>query len=717
MQDSDDELSATSEEEVLTPAEKGRRTRALKAAQEQAENKKLSAETAGGREAKKKALQRKIWDTSKDSTANTGRKRSASGTAEQPKRVKKAKGQSQPEQDDMDVDSEPVQKPSKKAPKKISQIKNSHEDKGNGKTIAARKRQYLPDVIQSSDDDSSAPQEHASIKSKSTASSAARKKSQPVGTAETAIKARSKLKKKVVSDDDGNNSLGQSDGEEDEQSDAQSQSEPEDAPVLDIELEGAQIIELQHQSVAPGPKEFFQSDDDDQPKPRHRRQASSSSVGSMPPDTDFDFDLEERHENDEDDEDNKNDEAERDEEEEEEEEEVEVPVKPKMSAQQLKYEDEKPAIRSSKVIQSSQVKKAKADPTAESDWHPTARIVFPATGGNIKLLDQNGTLKAVTRLVIDLHLYEIAFKAGYEGTVSRSAASRRLIRKSAKKRPDGSHIGERARRDLGFCAHLAPIIFARGGNVRTALRNSAISKVATHYELNKPGTTPSQVRSIVKQLLDQQRYILPYAQAPTPRAATSANPDATLAGPRQADPTSVTPENTSPNPQDTSTNPQDNAGAKNMQKPTNAAKVNKSFITTLPFHAPAIIDMIHDVWWSTAKALGFKHVKDLISHRIDRPGEIVLPDAMICLAGANIWAALLAYETGRYVPAKDFSQDRLENTYTSLLEVLNKQRNGLSAKFFNNTMHELYLKVSHSAVVADTSSSANNVICLPIDSD
>jgi hypothetical protein len=116
-------------------------------------------------------------------------------------------------------------------------------------------------------------------------------------------------------------------------------------------------------------------------------------------------------------------------------------------------------------------------------------------------------------------------------------------------------------------------IFA--GNVRTALRNSAISKVATHYELNKPGTTPSQVRSIVKQLLDQQRYILPYAQAPTPRAATSANPDATLAGPRQADPTSVTPDNTSPNPQDTSTNQHDNAGAKNMQKPSNAPKVNK----------------------------------------------------------------------------------------------------------------------------------------------
>jgi hypothetical protein len=106
-----------------------------------------------------------------------------------------------------------------------------------------------------------------------------------------------------------------------------------------------------------------------------------------------------------------------------------------MSAQQLKYEDEvcivtcslrflkafqKPVIRSSKAIQPSKVKTAQGD---QSDWHPTARIVFPATGDLVRLLEQNGTLKAITKLAIDLHLYEIAFKAGYEVTVSCPAES------------------------------------------------------------------------------------------------------------------------------------------------------------------------------------------------------------------------------------------------------------------------------------------------------
>jgi hypothetical protein len=121
-----------------------------------------------------------------------------------------------------------------------------------------------------------------------------------------------------------------------------------------------------------------------------------------------------------------------------------------------------------------------------------------------------------------------------------------------------------------FCVHLCSSrqILARKSNVRTAIRNSAISKVATHYELNKPGTTPSQVRSIVKQLLDQQRYILPYVPAPTPRAETSAKSDAASADAAPADTTSVMPDDTSPN-------PQDNAGAKNAQKPTNVPKVTK----------------------------------------------------------------------------------------------------------------------------------------------
>ncbi|KAJ7606272.1 hypothetical protein DFH06DRAFT_1486910 [Mycena polygramma] len=216
----------------------------------------------------------------------------------------------------------------------------------------------------------------------------------------------------------------------------------------------------------------------------------------------------------------------------------------------------------------------------------------------------------------------------------------------------------------------------------TALRKAATSTVATHYELNKTGTTPSQVRSIVKQLLKEQRYILPYAATPPRNANTVDNADA-------AD---------------------DNAAV--------TQEIIKTFVPDLPFHAPALVDLIHETWWHTTRALGFKYVKELTSNRADRPHEIVLPDAMICLAGCNMWAALMAYQTGRHVPAPEFSQARLEGTYNSLLAVLEKQRAGSSAKYFNTTMHKLYLKVSQSPDVAmEASGSANSAICLPVDSD
>jgi hypothetical protein len=59
----------------------------------------------------------------------------------------------------------------------------------------------------------------------------------------------------------------------------------------------------------------------------------------------------------------------------------------------------------------------------------------------------------------------------------------------------------------------------------------------------------------------------------------------------------------------------------------------QTFLETLPFHAPALVDLIREGWWANPKALG---VTKLESHRIDRPTEVVLPDAMICLSGANV---------------------------------------------------------------------------------
>jgi hypothetical protein len=62
----------------------------------------------------------------------------------------------------------------------------------------------------------------------------------------------------------------------------------------------------------------------------------------------------------------------------------------------------------------------------------------------------------------------------------------------------------------------------------------------------------------------------------------------------------------------------------------------QTFLETLPFHAPALVDLICEGWWANPKALGFRYVKKLESHRIDRPTEVVLPDAMICLSGASV---------------------------------------------------------------------------------
>ncbi|KAF7343825.1 hypothetical protein MSAN_01963700 [Mycena sanguinolenta] len=510
MGDSDDELSPTTDEENLTPAEKSKRTRARNLAQEEAANKKLSEET-GGRRAKHKALQNK-------------------------------------DADEMEIDEEPprtpavVEKASKKAPVAVVQSKDSRKSKGNGKVAPVSKRKYQITVedSESNDDDSAVPNK---VTSKPSGINSTAGKAKSVSA--TAIKPTPKPKpKKIVDDeneneDEDDNIPSQSEGEQ-VKSDL-SQSEDENEPV-DLGREGALVIEKVRQASS-----TTNSDDEDHQSPH------------------LDLDVDALHADDE--------------------EEVEdigkkdapEPVKKqRMSAQQLKYEQEKPAIRPLNLVQSSK-RTNPAPTTVESDWDHTTRIVFPKTGGQVKLLDQTLLLKTTIKAAIDLHVYEIAFKAGYESTVSRRAIRaivRRLMRLSAKKQPNGSHIEDRAKKDLAFCGYLTPIILTRGGNVRTGLRNSAISKVATHYELNKPGTSPAQVRSIVKQLLDQQRYIFPYAPTPTQRAGTSieAIVDST-------DPPSAADE------------------ADNMSSSNAPKKGIKNFMLDLPFHAPAIVDVIHEAWW------------------------------------------------------------------------------------------------------------------------
>ncbi|KAJ7794672.1 hypothetical protein B0H14DRAFT_2621663 [Mycena olivaceomarginata] len=302
-----------------------------------------------------------------------------------------------------------------------------------------------------------------------------------------------------------------------------------------------------------------------------------------------------------------------------------------------------PEIHNSKVLHGGKAEKIAAVP--ETSWPPTACVIFPPTGRQIKLLAQNDTLKCSSEGAINLALHEIAFKEAYTDIVSRSAYARRLLCLAAK--AYGAHgvdIEKRAKKDTTFCTLLAPLRHLEGRN----------------YWLNTPGVTPSQIRSIVKQLKENQWVILPYTIAPVLL---------------HADPQS------------------------------NGALAADAAVTS---NTPKV-----------ALAFSFQHVAELKSNRPDRPMEVVLPDAMLYLGTVNAWAAVTAWESGHYIYQKEFSQARHENMYKSLLEVLQKQRNGHSAKTFNRTMHELYIKVfrSQAGIAPAASGSANDVISLAIDSD
>ncbi|KAJ7871066.1 hypothetical protein B0H13DRAFT_2350135 [Mycena leptocephala] len=316
----------------------------------------------------------------------------------------------------------------------------------------------------------------------------------------------------------------------------------------------------------------------------------------------------------------------------------------KKTAQQVKYEQEQPKLGASRVVHAHSTAKPKV--LSESDWDPSARIVYPNTGGGIKLLEQTPLLKTLLTDCITLATYELAYKDGYQAMPARDAFMSRLIRRVAKKKAGAVHIERRAKKDMKFCQRLAHIVFTRVSNVRNHLRNAATSKVATLYELNKAGITSSQIKSIVKQLFADQRYILPYAAESSAPVIDAANlgADAVI-----GDGTAV---------------------------PRPPPKILKVFVTDKPFFAPIIIELIRETWWSIHKALGFKHVNDLKSKRKDRPSEVVLPDSMICLAGANAYTALQTWQTGVYIPAPNSARGVL--------------------KIFNKLMHDLYLAVAKS---------------------
>ncbi|KAJ7767849.1 hypothetical protein B0H14DRAFT_3509735 [Mycena olivaceomarginata] len=305
---------------------------------------------------------------------------------------------------------------------------------------------------------------------------------------------------------------------------------------------------------------------------------------------------------------------------------------------------------------------------AETDWDRTCRLKFPNGRGELKLLDQTTIVQDVVREAMVVGNRDMVCKKAYGDDVSRGIGSQNLLRRAAKRlgvRADLVYM--RARADIQFCRHLAPLIFARFAKSRNDIRNLSLQKVAGLYELTKPGITSR-------------------SDPPAPPAS----------------------------------------GADPVTSPVVPVKHSnrddlKYFKVNGPFLAPIISEICRETWFHNSKAFGFKpeNMKLMVSYCKELPNEKELPASMIGLVGTIVFASIMTYSTGRYLPASEFSQSRLEDTYLALVQMIDGQRtqsNPAKVKAFHKVMHQLYLDASNSKgpTRSAPSGSAANVMQLDL---
>ncbi|KAJ7100981.1 hypothetical protein B0H15DRAFT_796634 [Mycena belliarum] len=665
----------------LTAAQKARLTREHNKAEELRRNEALAVETeiAGGRSAKKRALVLKIWDL--DGKRKRPEQLDAVSDSEQApqKPKKKSKSAAAASKDDsndemsQDSGAAPASSVTPKNRKPLAKPRLSKGVEGVRATPAKSARKYIAAPIRLDDD--SEPSDTA-----------------PAPTTKKTSKASSK------SATSGNDES-QSSAEESDRV-----SGDDDGLSGNVDEVKRRLLSERPRLVRKDPPKPVVDDDsmDDAPPPfdatkmpslyREPRHSSTSSRGGSEYDIPHDTDFSDNHSRDRDDSDSGSRSA---------------PRAKKKSAQQVKYDTEKPTVRRSKGTVTEE-KISEATVIAEIEWHQTVRLRFPSHRGPIRLRDQTPIVQDVVKTAVDIGLYDIAFKHAYSPVPSRAVECQSLLRRSAKRLGErGVLVLARAKQDIEFCRLLAPLIFARFGKHRNSIRNSALQKVPAHYELLKLGITQKQVREKVEALGKDQKFIYAY------------NPRLSFPSGRAP---AVVVEATAPPVVEGDVVPAAAPVAAVTFVTHNSQRVDtlKFFKLNGPFLAPAIADIIHEIWFANAKAFGYKqkNISAMVSHCAAFPNEPELPAPMVCMVAANVHAALLTYSNGSFLPAPEFSQSRLEDTYVVLMEMIAAQRVASDANVaaFHKVMHRLYLNASvTSGSSSAASGSAANVMQLDIE--
>ncbi|KAJ7073208.1 hypothetical protein C8F01DRAFT_1106475 [Mycena amicta] len=324
-----------------------------------------------------------------------------------------------------------------------------------------------------------------------------------------------------------------------------------------------------------------------------------------------------------------------------------VPSRQRKSAQQAKYDAEVLAVHKRKAPPSKPTKRQrKAGAGDQSEWDRTIRLVTPPSGvGQLRLGDQTARMQTLIRKTIALVAVDVTFECAYPAIPDRGAYVATFLYDAARQLTALTSDVKRAlknriKTDDNFCRLLADLVLARVSILRNQVKSSMTTKVAGYLQLGAAGVKPVHVRSRISAARRDQAYIFPILF----QAAIRTEPDVGDAG-----------ESDDPEPP--------------------AMK----FKTDLPFHAPPIIEVLQQVFFSK-KGIGRKYQDRFKSYNAKYPNELELPSSMLALAAvhaaANSAKGLWRRPTNRLV---DFIADTRAHSPDGM----------------HRTMHALYKAVTY----------------------
>ncbi|KAJ7175570.1 hypothetical protein C8R46DRAFT_1214042 [Mycena filopes] len=160
------------------------------------------------------------------------------------------------------------------------------------------------------------------------------------------------------------------------------------------------------------------------------------------------------------------------------------------------------------VIELHRIAAAAADAKSrpESDWHISARLLFPAPGKDIGITGQTDEVKAMLHGCIDIIKLSLFFEDAYPTILSRAGFARTYLLMAAQSHA-ARHIKHRLLKDESFAARLAAIPLDRINIVRGDIAKAAAQDVAGLFGFAL--ASPEEVKTIVNARLQDYKYIFP----------------------------------------------------------------------------------------------------------------------------------------------------------------------------------------------------------------